>query len=506
MYSTLLNHVLLPAAVAASRSSYLRIARETENRQRWSLDEISQWQLCRLRELVGFAIENVAFYRSNLGRTQSSNSPENLDDFAQFPVVVKRDIEANFPDRIVSEKLLREDTRTYGTRGTTHRIVVINDFEKRDWIRAGEMFTMISDCGYRLGRRATFIPPDACSTLCGIEGARETSVVKQLLNMAVRRQFRDGEARSDLRGLVMNNWIYCRSVLEPFGNAGTHIPEQRLAEYISLLRSKRPYFLKALPEYLQMLARYIKRTGDRPHKIPVVKPMGALMTPTMKREVAEAFGVPVREDYGSSDVGPMGFDCRQMNGLHLLSDHYYFEFLRGGRPAADGELALLVVTDLHNRAMPLIRYQVGDVVRVDRTPCPCGRNTPRITVEGRIQDTIVTPRGRVLTARMLYEFFFGHPGIDQFQLIERSARRFELNYVPSGDPVDHRELADRFQEFSGDDRPLVAREVDTILPESSGKFRHVISRSFDRFSDSGDAATGASYANESQPYVGDRSD
>ena len=258
--------------------------------------------------------------------------------------------------------------------------------------------------------------------------------------------------------------------------------DETLADYLAALRDHRPCYLKALPEYLQMLANYSLRTGEPTPTIPVIKPMGALMTPAMKAPVEQAFGCKLREDYGSNELGPMAFDCRFRSGLHLLTDHFHFEFVRDGRAAEDGELAELLATDLHNRVMPMIRYQIGDLVRVDRTPCECGRTSPRITLQGRVQDMIVTPAGKSLPPRDVYEFFFQQPGISQFQLIERSRRRWDLTYVPDqespSEPLGPEALAARFAAWAEDDRPLHVREVASLLAEASGKFRHIKSRSF----------------------------
>ena len=481
MISLVLNNVLLPIALSATRSNYRSIARQTSNRQRWAADKIKDWQATCLRELLVHAIENVPYYQERFGDHPVPRGQELLEQFPEYGLLTKSDVEANFPDRIVDRNLVKEDSRTYGTRGTTHRIVILNDFDKRDWIRAGEHVTMTESCGYRMGKRSLFIPPDACNTLCGIDGTRSSTVTGHLWKMIREGKWSDSERRSDLRGLVMNNWVFRRTVLEPFGPEGTHIGEDRLRRYVTAIRRQRPYLLKALPEYLQMIARYIIQSGDQPPTVPEIRPMGSLMSPTMKAPVEQAFGGRVREDYGSADLGPMAFDCGHGDGMHMLHDHYYFECVRDGQPVPDGELGSLVVTDLHNRAMPLIRYRIGDVVRIDRTPCRCGRFSPRIIIEGRQGDVIVLPSGRSITPRMACEFFFSQPEIDQFQLIERSPRRVELNFVRRGDTFDGESLCRRFAEFTGDTRQLVMREANSIMPEASGKFRHTKSRSSDRF-------------------------
>ena len=70
-------------------------------------------------------------------------------------------------------------------------------------------------------------------------------------------------------------------------------------------------------------------------------------------EVEEAFDRPVTNRYGCEEVSLIACECEEHDGLHLNADGVYCEVMADGR---------LLVTDLTNRAMPLIRYQVGDVV------------------------------------------------------------------------------------------------------------------------------------------------
>ena len=483
MYHHVLNHLLLPLFLCGTPSRYQRLARESSKRQYWSTQRMQQWQLERSNEIIATAKGNVPYYRERFH--QFSEPLRNLRSLCDLPQLTKDDVAANFPDGIVSETADRSQIRWHGTGGTTHHIMVADDFVKRDYVRAAHHLTYCEDCSYQFGRPAVFIPPNACSVLCATDGRRDSSVLRHFLKMLARGKLRDAEARSDLRGLIMNNWIECRTVLEPFGPDGTHLPKKRLSQYVERLRELKPYLLKALPEYLMGIARYIDETDDRPHHIPVVKPAGALMTPAMKKRVENSFRSRVIEDYGCSDVGPLGFECRN-GGIHLLTDHFYFEFDHRGRPAEDGELATLLLTDLHNTAMPMIRYKLGDLVRVDRTPCPCGRQTPRIVVAGRTDEVIVGKSGNIITPRMACEFFYKRPKIQSFQLIERSDRQFDLKCVLDKGASVPDELPADFRTQFADDRTLAIKVVDSIRPETSGKFRHIKSRSSDRFSQAGD--------------------
>jgi phenylacetate-CoA ligase len=481
VYSFVLNTIAMPLLLPLTRSRFWSAAERIRKRQYWGHQELQRYQIERLRDILGHAASHVPYYRDRFrSMPEDAAALSSLLDLQRFPITTKADILANFPDRMTAQSLRSNDWQYIGTGGTTNRIMVVHDFDKRDLGRSGSMIVLTEDSRYKLGKRQLSIPPDACSALCGIEGFRERSVLAHVSQMVRGRRLKDAAAISDLRGLVMNNWIERARILDPFGPDGTHIGSERLDEYIAQVKEFRPTLLMGLPQYLHMWARRIRATGAKPLRVPEVRPMGALMASSVKREVEMSLG-SVREHYGTRELGGVAFDCPHRLGLHVLADQFIVEGIRNGESAAPGELCTLVVTDLQNRAMPLIRYQIGDVARVHYDPCPCGRNTPRVMLEGRLEDTFVTESGRVLTPLAVCEFFYAQRGVDQFQLVERSSK-WELRYVPDGDGVDEANLKVRFAEFSGDERPLQIRRASTILPEISGKFRHTKSISFERFS------------------------
>ncbi len=482
MYATLMSRVGLPLMLRPTRSRFDRHAKEIRARQFWPAERRRQWQWERLQAIVRHAATTVPFYRERLAAAGLRDGElRSWDDFERIPPTTKDDLEANFPDRMLSDVGDRSDWRWFGTRGTTRRTIVVNDFLKRDLGLAGIMVSMTEDTPYQYGHRCAFIPPDACNALCGVEGLRETSVLRQVGRMALRRSWSDPDALGDLRSLVMNNWVKRQTLLPPFGAEGSEIDDERASWYVAQLRAVRPRLLKALPEYLYGLARHVERTGDRFPPIAVIKPMGALMARPIKDYVERVLGGQVREDYGSSDMGPMAFDCRQRTGMHLFEDLCHFEVVRDGARVADGELGSLLVTELHNRAMPLIRYQIGDVVRVERSPCDCGRTTPRLFTEGRLQNALVRPDRSVLTDAAIGDYLYRQPQVSDYQLVERAGDRFELKVIPRNGDKASGLLAERVRRFIDADAPVRLREVKTIAPEGSGKFCHCKSASYAAF-------------------------
>jgi phenylacetate-CoA ligase len=454
-------------------------------RQYWSADQIREWQHARLHHLLQHAADKVPFYRERFRELGlDPRQVAGLEDLKFVPITTKRDIQSHFPDKMLSQRERNADWRFLGTRGTTNRIIVAQDFLRRDHARATELFVLTEECSYRVGKQQVVIPPDACSAVCGTEGLRDTSVIRHLAKMLWHNRAADAEAWSDLRGLVMSNWVARATVLPPFGPRGTHIANAQLADYLREIRRVRPELLWGLPEYLLMLARHVERGGEGIGRVPVVRPMGAKLTAEAKLRIERSLDCTIREHYGSLELGGVAFDCARRCGMHVLEDQFHVEVLRNGRPVGDGEVGSVVITDWYNFSMPLVRYQIGDMARLTRVRCDCGRTTSRITIEGRLEDTFVLDSQEVLTPAVVSEHFSEEVGVDDFQLLEHGSGSWELRVVPSNGCVDRQALLRRGQALLGQDSRLTIREVQSILPEASGKFRHCKSKSYQRLLDS----------------------
>ncbi len=445
--------------------------------QRMPLCDLRDMQLEKLRELVSLASSESIFYRERFSKLGLSvNDLKDVQSLSKFPVTTKDDIASNFPDGIVIQSRRTPDWQYVGTRGTTRRVMVVSDFERRDLARAATIVGFCAGHEYRVGDRQVSIPPDACSVHCGLEGQRAASVTGHVAELISRRSKWGREWISDLRGLVMENWVNRNVVLPPLAIDGD---DDSLKDCVAELRRIRPVQLMALPEYLRVLAEYIHRTGDRPGDISILRPIGANFPMQWREEVESAFGGRVREHYGSREMDTMAFECPEANGLHQMMDRYIIEVVRDNTPVAEGEVGNVIVTDLDNLAMPLIRYQIGDLARISYSECKCGRATPRIFMEGRVEDAFVTDAGKLLTSEGISNHFAAEPDVFDFELSETVSGGLRLRIVPRpGETIDQQSLVDRFRKWSGETRPISVRTTTLLRPEESGKFRHSKSRSF----------------------------
>jgi phenylacetate-CoA ligase len=261
--------------------------------------------------------------------------------------------------------------------------------------------------------------------------------------------------------------------LPPLTGRGTLVSPQAIDDYLHQIALVEPYLLRGLPMYLLLLARRLKTSGAPPPRVQRIIVEGSLSPAGLKQEIAEAFGCEVREIYGSSELGGIAAECGQ-GWLHVATDLFMVEVLRpDGTAAEPGGTGIVVITSMANRAMPLIRYRIGDVGHLVRGECPCGRNTPRICIDGRRQESLETESG-IITARQICQAVYAFPGVAYFKLLERDPRRIDLLVVASDTvPLDSVRLCGIVRQLVGQKRAVHFQPVRNIRPEESGKFTFV---------------------------------
>jgi phenylacetate-CoA ligase len=186
------------------------------------------------------------------------------------------------------------------------------------------------------------------------------------------------------------------------------------------------------------------------------------------------FGTRVQNEYGCGEVGPIAYECEN-GGLHIISENLVVEVLSAsGDPAPVGVPGDIVLTDLNNRAMPLIRYRVGDIGVIGE-PCGCGRGFPVLqTVWGREYDFVQTPDKRRFHGEFFMYFFEdlrsrGAP-VDKFQIIQSGERVLEIKVVNKVElpPQILQQITLALTErLPG--MTITGRQVDKIPPTASGK-------------------------------------
>lgn len=210
-----------------------------------------------------------------------------------------------------------------------------------------------------------------------------------------------------------------------------------------------------------------------------------MMTPGMARRIEAAFGAPVEQNYGLTEVGFVAVKCREGGRYHAHDEYVVVEIVdEDGQPVGPGETGRVLVTCLANLAMPLIRYDTGDLATAVSGDCPCGRSLPSFgAIVGRYVRHAYLPEGTIEREYVLRGALDALPPgmaapLRKFQIQHFLDGSFELRLVTT-EPLSERLVAYFFEAWEaalGPEPPAmrVAR-VDDIAPGPGGKFQEFMS-------------------------------
>ncbi|MCE2752171.1 MAG: hypothetical protein LW720_09805 [Pirellula sp.] len=287
--------------------------------------------------------------------------------------------------------------------------------------------------------------------------------------------WRSEKFRSDLNGLFERRLMFKQDILAPLDARSISDLSKQMAETWDLLDTGRPYLLRAFPQYLLWLSEYKAQRTVGSHYLKYVMPYGGLACDSLLSRVRSALGVETRNMYGTSELGSIAVSCDNHRAMHIIESFFEVEIFRDGKTVPDGQIGEVVITDLTNTAMPLIRYRVGDIGRILGGSCACGRDTKRLEILGRVQETLVRS-SRWVTASEIGDIAYSDRGVNNFRLDQISTNHFELQIVPSffglSPDVDsiRSRMEDLLSEGGGSPTKITFRILPFIQPEPNGKY------------------------------------
>jgi len=200
------------------------------------------------------------------------------------------------------------------------------------------------------------------------------------------------------------------------------------------------------------------------------------MYPHHRELLENAFSCPIVDEYGSSENGIIAFQCKHGN-MHMMSDNLCIEFLNDKDERVNpGETGRIVITDLSSYAMPLIRYDIGDIGRPSNVVCACGSNLPLMDIiEGRKEDFIKTPEGKLVHAAYLC-YTLKDDAVQEFKMYQKCINKFLVQIVKSSsfNSSTEKQLACKLKSVLGDGVTFDFEYLDRIPREASGKLRYFV--------------------------------
>ncbi len=442
MMQTLAKHVFYPAWDLKERAGRLRELRALEASQYWPTERVANLQLQRLKAIVQHAQSTCQFYRDAHAAAGFSDTLQSLGDLKRLPVVSKRDLRER-ADAFMSSRFAKADLFEARTGGSTGKaLIVFFDKACQEFRNAA---AMRSDrwAGRDLGAKTVALwgnPP------------------------------RDESLKARIRSVLLDRLLYVDTMA---------LNEDAVTGFLTTWRSERPRVIYGHAHSIYVLAGLVQARGASD-----IRPLGIISTSMMlldkeRAVIEQVFGCRVSNRYGCEEVGLIAAECPEHRGMHLNAEHVIVECLKeDGTPARPGEEGEVVVTDLINYGMPLIRYRVEDVAIPSERVCVCGRTAPLLErVVGRVADFLVKGDGTLVAGVSLVERTLTRiAGIDQMRIVQETRDHITLQVVPGGGYTEpsRAALEQEFREVFGADVHIDLQVLPSLPQDASGKFRFSI--------------------------------
>ncbi len=295
--------------------------------------------------------------------------------------------------------------------------------------------------------------------------------------------------RRDLSGrlVVIRSGRYAKDPLavydRPRWEAGSVLPYQTgpmtcfyhrmpTAQQAELLEARRPHYLMAYPSNLMALCRYAHRRRLCLPDLRAVLTYGEPLHPEVRTACRDTWGAPVQDTYACQEVGAIALQCPECEHYHLQAESVLTEILDPqGKPCGPGQTGQVVLTALHNFAMPLVRYAIGDYAEVGGA-CGCGRGLPVLRrVFGRRRNQVLLPDGSRRWPEFNGKLWAAMPVMEQIQLVQQSFDHVEVRLacerpLRADEP---RALSEAIYQALGHPFSLTFLRYDTLPRQPNGK-------------------------------------
>lgn len=405
--------------------------------------EIEQYQLQKLQSLLQFAYNHVPYYHRAF--TELNMVPEDiktLNDISKLPILTKEIIWRE-GDNMRADVLL-DGVKAASTSGSTGKSLVLYKTEKAREIERALMTRFkrnggIDDTGYSLF----------------VWGNHSLSKWNRI--------------KGELKTWFLN---------EKHFNA-YNLSDKNINAIIKILQTGRVRYFRGYVSAIFEVAQVMNKRGIHV-TMPFVSLTAEQLYDFQRIEIEKAMGKNIYNQYGCGECGALAMECNAHEGLHHAFEHSILEVLDdNNKPAKTGRVFL---TNLDNYAMPLIRYENGDVLTLADKDCSCGRHSQLIAhIDGRRYDIIEGEPGHrahagFLDDCMLKVDLMNKYSIRQMRIIQKEQLVFCVQYVAESEieKNDMLQLQNEYRMMLGNSVQLLFEKKESIPSAISGKRHFVI--------------------------------
>lgn len=447
--------VMWPVVYPPDISRYLSIQHYLEQSQFFSSEKIRALQFKQLEVLLNHTTRTVPYYAS-LYKQQGIKPQKKLDEemWSSLPIL-KREVLQKQYEQLLSKNIPKKHGKTYttstsGSTGTPVKVL------KTRLVQFFWNTVKLRD-HYWHGRDT--------------DGKKHASI----------RFVEDKNKSRAPEGSLAKSWGYPLNWLSPPGETALLNIESTITEQLEWLYKQNPHYLLSNPSNLIALAQLYEKDKKEITNLEQLITISETLDPEDREYCERIFNVPIKDIYSSQEIGYLALQCSEHNHYHVQAETVFLEVLNNNNEACKpGEIGRIVVTPLHNFAMPLIRYEIGDYAEVGES-CDCGRGLPVLKrIYGRVRNMLTLPSGEKIWPRIRTQYYAEETKADitQAQLIQHSLEEVEVKLVVNK-PLNAKQqekLTKLIQEALGYPFNIRYEFLHSIARSKSGKFEEFISK------------------------------
>ena len=431
-----------PAVPTAPAATVLAVLHQLEQSQWLPSADLLALQLRQLEGLLRHAFATVPWYRKHWRDLYDPKAPLTYERFARLPRLSRRTLQDGFNElSSTNSPMAHGPTHTRGTSGSTGAPVrfLATQLSGLYW----NAMTLRDHLWHRRDLRA---------------------------KLAVIRRETDHFKSA--------NWGAATAGVVNTGPSVGNSVRSDAATLLAWLQREQPGYLLTYPSLVVELARLSLVRKVRLPGLLEVRTIAESLSDEVRALCHAAWGVPLVDVYSASEAGYMAVQCPTATHYHVQAEGVLLEILDDqGTPCAPGQIGRIVVTPLHNFAMPLVRYDIGDYAEVGET-CACGRGLPVLRrILGRVRNTLVTVDGQRYWPVFGTQALMDSVPVQQYQFVQTTPQQIEARLVVATPLSVDQETQFRQRVMSqlpaGMDVQIVYR--DHIGRSASGKFEEFIS-------------------------------
>jgi phenylacetate-CoA ligase len=254
------------------------------------------------------------------------------------------------------------------------------------------------------------------------------------------------------------------------------LTRHNLHEYVDVIRRSGLQFIIGYANNIFHLSRMLLEAGDQ-LKLRAVFTTAERLLPSWARTIRQALNCKLYSYYGCGESNSLAYQCREGDGYHISEEHVLLEVAPEAAMGNGEASGRLLITDLDNYAMPLLRYENGDYLSLDDAPCACGRSLGLIAkLQGRTYEFLYSASRELVSAGICDVILGNIPSIAEFQVRQREFNRILLSVVPLCALTDENKnfIRKSFCHYLGESMEVEIKIVDAIARTKAQKLQTAV--------------------------------